>query len=265
MSQVEPRVGTISGIDPRIRARRIEVQRDAGRRRLRRLVDLGLVLAVVAGFAGALRSPLLDVEEITVSGASRTGAEAVVEAAGIERGEQLMDVRLGDSGARISALPWIQDVTLHRGLGGKVEIVVTERVPAAVLGDGAAAVVVDATGRVVARVADVPDSARLVRVVGVSGELVPGADLGPEATEALGLAGRLAAVVPGSISTVRVGEGLTATLRQGGEVRFGDTSRLTAKLRSLETVLEQVDLQCLDHLDLRAPGNPVLTRREGCS
>jgi hypothetical protein len=81
----------------------------------------------------------------------------------------------------------------------------------------------------------------------------------------LGLAGRLAAVVPGSISVVTVGEGLTATLAQGGEVRFGDTSRLTAKLRSLETVLQQVDLVCLDQLDLRAPGNPVLTRRAGCS
>jgi hypothetical protein len=62
-----------------------------------------------------------------------------------------------------------------------------------------------------------------------------------------------------------VGDGLTATLTQGGEVRFGDATRLPAKLRSLATVLEQVDLVCLDHVDLRAPGNPVLTRREGCS
>jgi hypothetical protein len=124
---------------------------------------------------------------------------------------------------------------------------------------------VDAKGRVLARASEVPDSGRLVRVVGISGDLVPGAQLGADATDVLGLAGRLAAVVPGSISVVAVGEGLTATLSQGGEVRFGDASRLTAKLRSLETVLQQVDLVCLDQLDLRAPGNPVLTRRAGCS
>jgi hypothetical protein len=126
-------------------------------------------------------------------------------------------------------------------------------------------VVVDAKGRVLARASEVPDSGRLVRVVGISGALVPGAELGADAADALGLAGRLAAVVPGSISVVTVGEDLTATLAQGGEVRFGDTNRLTAKLRSLETVLQQVDLVCLDQLDLRAPGNPVLTRRAGCS
>lgn len=263
MSQVEPRLGV--GIDPRIRARRIEVQRVAGRRRLRRLVDVGLLLAVAAGFLGALRSPLLDVEAVTVSGAVRTGAASVVEAAGIDAGDQLMDVRLGASGARVAALPWVEEVRLHRRLGGRVEIVVTERTPAAVLGEGAAAVVVDPTGRVLARTAEVPDAGRLVRVVGITGDLTPGADLGGAATDALALAGRLAAVVPGSISQVTVGEDLIATLTQGGEVSFGDASRLAAKLRTLETVLQQVDLVCLDQLDLRAPGNPVLTRREGCS
>jgi hypothetical protein len=104
-----------------------------------------------------------------------------------------------------------------------------------------------------------------VRVAGVAGSWAPGQQLDATATGALGLARRLAKVVPGAIAEVTVGHELTATLVQGGEVRFGDQSRLTAKLRSLSTMLEQVDLTCLDHLDLRAPGNPVLTRRAGCS
>jgi hypothetical protein len=125
---------------------------------------------------------------------------------------------------------------------------------------------VDATGRVLARVADAPGIAEgLVHVDGVAGDLVPGADLGSAAAGGLSLAKRLADVVPGAIAAVAIGDDLTATLAQGGEVRFGDTSRLAAKLRSLQTVLEQVDLHCLDQLDLRAPGNPVLTRRAGCS
>lgn len=265
MSHVESRMGGVA-VDPRIRARRIEVQRHAGRRRLRRVVDVGLLLAVAAGFAGALRSPLLDVEAVRVSGADRTGAAAVVEASGIARGEQLADVGLGAAGTRVAALPWVGEVRMHRGLGGTVEIAVTERVAAAVMGDGAAAVVVDPTGRVLARVADVPDvAAGLVHVAGVSGALIPGVSLGDGARDAVTLAGRLAAVVPGSIAQVSVGDQLAATLTQGGEVHFGDASRLTAKLRSLETVLEHVDLTCLERLDLRAPGSPVLTRRAGCS
>jgi cell division protein FtsQ len=264
LSQVEQRATGVR-IDPRFRARRIEVQRASGRRRLRRLVELGLVLLVGLGFFGALRSPLLDVASIQVSGAHRSGVDAVVRASGIRTGEQLVDVPLGAASHRIAGLPWVHEVTVHRGLDGVVRITVTERTPTAVVGEGAAAVVVDATGRVVARAADVPDTAGLVRVAGITGDLAPGTDLAPDAVGALALAGRLADVAPGAIAVVTVGTDLTATLAQGGEVRFGDDSRLTAKLRSLETMLQQVDLTCLDHIDLRAPGNPVLTRREGCS
>ena len=265
MSQVEDRVQPI-GIDPRIRARRIEVQRGAGRRRLRRVVDVLLLLLVAVGFLAALRSPLLDVDAVEVAGARRTGVEAVVEAAGIDVGQQLVDVDLGRAGDRIALLPWVLEARLHRGLDGRVQIAITEREPVAVLGEAAAAVLVDPTGRVLARAADVPDLAEgLVRVAGTSGDLVPGATVGSAAQGALELAGRLAEAVPGAIGEVRVGDELVATLVQGGEVRFGDTTRLPAKLRSLETMLDQVDLTCLERLDVRTPGTPVLTRRAGCS
>lgn len=265
MSQVEGEVRSLS-MDPRFRARRIEVQRTAGRRRLRRMVDLGLLLAVVATFYGALRSPLLDVESVDVSGARRTSPEAILEASGITQGEQLVDVRLGAAGERVAALPWVADVRLHRRLGGSIEIAVTEREPAAVLGVGAAAVVVDQAGRVLVRAVDDPDlAARLVHVEGPGGGLAPGASVGSDARGALELASRLAEAVPGAIASVSVGPELTASLTQGGEVRFGDTTRLAAKLRSLRTMLDQVDLTCLDRLDVRTPGTPVLTRREGCS
>jgi cell division protein FtsQ len=265
LSRLESQLPTGS-IDPRFRARRIAVQRDAGRRRLRRLIDVGIVLAVAAGFLVALRSPLLDVASVRVAGADRTGVEAVVAAAGIAPGDQLVDVRPGRAADHVAALPWVAEATVHRSLGGTVEIVVTEREPAAVLGEGPGAVVVDATGRVLATVADAPGAAEgLVHVQGVEGTFVPGADLGPKAADGLSLAQRLADVVPGAIGAVSLGGDLTATLVQGGEVRFGDVTRLAAKLRSLQTVLDQVDLHCLDQLDLRAPGNPVLTRRAGCS
>src|SRR4051812_39815589 len=98
-----PAPGPTARIDPRIRARRIEVQRDAGRRRLRRLVDVGLVLAVAAGFALALRSPLLDVGAVEVAGAHHTAPAAITQAAGIAAGDQLMDVDLHAAGLRVEA------------------------------------------------------------------------------------------------------------------------------------------------------------------
>lgn len=258
--------GGTTTIDPRIRARRIEVQRDVGRRRLRRLVDLGLVLAVAAAFVGALRSPLLDVEELRIGGAGRTGVDAVVQAAGISVGDQLMDLRPQAIGRRIAALPWVLEVTVDRGLGGVVEVSVVERTPVAILGQGAEAVLVDGLGRILAPVGDAPEAASsLVTVVGLPEDLDPGAFLPSGALDALEVATRLAAVVPGTVAEVVVGDDLVARLVDGGEVRLGDATRLAAKLRSLETVLTQVDLTCLAVVDVRAPGSPVLTREEPCS
>jgi hypothetical protein len=60
-------------------------------------------------------------------------------------------------------------------------------------------------------------------------------------------------------------DGLRGTLAEGIEVRFGAPDRLDAKVRSLATVLQQVDLACASVIDVRSPGSPVLTREEGCS
>ncbi len=252
-------------IDPRIRARRIEVQRGVGRRRLQRLVDLGLLVAVVAGFAVALRSPLLDVDSVEVHGAEHTPTDLVVEQAGIARGDQLVDVDLRAAGERVAALPWVDEVHLHRGLDGTVAVTITERTPVAVVGEGDAAVLVDAEGRAVARASEVPDvAATVVRVSGLGTAVEPGDYLPVAADEALALAAQLAAT-PGLGMQLVLGDEIIGRLESGIEVRFGSATQVDAKVRSLRTVLDQVDLTCAAVIDVRTPGSPVLTREEGCS
>lgn len=254
-------------IDPRIRARRIEVQRGIGRRRLQRLVDLGLLLAVAAGFAGALRSPLLDVDQVVLQGNEHTPDELVLERAGITRGDQLMDLDLAVAGARVAELPWIGEVALHRGLDGRVDLRVTERTPVAVLGTGADAVLVDVEGRALARSSVEPAlSASLVQLAGLSERaLEPGAFLSSSATRALDLARRLVDITPGVVLEVAAGGSIVGTPPSGIELRFGTPTQLDAKVRDLRSVLDQVDLRCAAVIDVRAPGSPVLTREEGCS
>lgn len=254
-------------MDPRIKARRIEVRRHEGRRRLQRLAELGIVLLVVAGFAAALRSPLLDVDQIAVRGAERTGAEAVVAALGIERGDQLIDVNLSRAGADVAALPWVSEVTLHRSVDGTIEVAVREREPVALVQAGGVELLVDADGRVLGPADRRPaDSSPLVRIRGIEGPLQPGAHVDEELAGALAMAAALRTAVPGVVSELGGGAGdLRATLSAGGEALFGDAGRLDAKVRSLATMVEQVDLGCLDELDLRLPGSPVLTREDSCS
>jgi cell division protein FtsQ len=259
-------VFTRTRIDPRIRARRIDVARTAGRRRLQRLVELGSVALVAVAFVGALRSPLLDVETIRVAGGEHTSAEEVLAAAGIELGDQLIDVDLAAAGARVAALPWVEQAHLGRRLDGTISIRLVERVPVATVRAASGPLLVDVSGRVLGPVDELAEPApALVRVGGVPRAVEPGSTVPRRFLPALDLARRLATVVPGEVAVVRPGDDLTAVLAAGGRVRFGDRSRFEAKLVALTTVLDRVDLRCLSVLDLRLPANPVLTREDGCS
>ncbi|MFP5254337.1 MAG: cell division protein FtsQ/DivIB [Acidimicrobiia bacterium] len=250
-------------IDPRIRARRIEVRRHEGRRRLSRLIELGLVAGVAAAFAGALFTPLLDVDEVTVAGTRHLQPGEVLAAAGIEDGAPLVAVDLRATGERIAALPWVAEVELHRGVDGVVALEVDERVPVATVPSPTGSLAVDEQGRVLGE-APAASAPALATLALPGSAPAPGDYLPARFDGALALAAALADSAPGVVVGIDP-EGLVATLAAGGQVRFGDADRMDAKLRSLSTVLGQVDLTCLAEVDLRLPGSPVLTREEGCS
>ncbi len=249
-------------IDPRIRARRIAVQRDAGRRRLGRLVELGLVALVALGFAVALASPLLDVDAVEVTGTGRLSAEAVREAAGIERGTPLVRVDLREAGERIAALPWVASASLHRDLDGTISVTVVERTPVATAQQGEALVLVDAEGRVLGPAS--PEEAAALVALQVDAVPEAGGHLDAATSDALTVAAALAEHAPGTVRSIHPAT-LEVELAGGGRAALGDRSALGEKVRSLLTVLAQVDLTCLDTIDLRVPSTPVLTREEGCS
>ncbi len=252
-------------IDPRMRARRIAVQRGVGRRRLQRLVDAGLLAAVALGFYLALQSPLLDVDHLQVAGNDHTPRDVIVDAAGLARGDQLVDVDLHAAGQAVADLPWVRTAELHRGIDGAIQVQVTERTPVAVLGQGAEAVLVDAEGRALAPAADDLALASSLVVIEGLGALEPGEFVGDRGDDALAVAARLGGVVDlGVRLTVEDGR-LSGLVDPGIQVLFGDAGQLEAKVRSLRTVLDQVDLGCAATIDLRSPGSPVLTREEGCS
>ena len=64
-------------VDPRIRQRRVTLARDAGRRRLRRVMIGGVALVVGLVALGLTLTPALDVEQVEVGGAGPTSGEGV--------------------------------------------------------------------------------------------------------------------------------------------------------------------------------------------
>jgi cell division protein FtsQ len=247
-------------IDPRIRRRRIEVQRRAGRRRLRVLLSIvGIVLLSAVGWA-ATRSPLLDVGRVDVQGASHTPLEAVLDAARVRPGKAMVDVDTAGAAGRIQALPWVSEARVRRAWPATVLISVTERVATAVTsGDGQRWALLDREGRVLEVVGARPPDLVAVEGVGAAGD--PGSTLVSAAgvlrvVEALSpaLAARTNAVV------VLQGGEIAQKLHPRGTVRFGVPEDVAAKVRATEAVLAQVDTGNLDVLDVRLPSSPVLTR-----
>jgi hypothetical protein len=271
-----------------MRARRIRVRRDAGKRRLRRLTLMLAVVALVVGAAVAARSPLLDVDRVEVTGAEQTSVGAVLEAAAVEPGEPLVLVDVDAAARRVEELPWVDDANVARRWPSTVEVQVSEREPAALAQvTGAHIALVDAEGRVLA-IERWPDDAGtgpaggpgdggaeaggegapagpagLAVLTDVDGPVVEGGTLDHDAGEALRVAVAVAERMPGAVASVSTD--FEAELADGGIIRFGDAERLDAKVTAAKTVLDQVDLSCLAVLDVRVPGSPALTRHQGCS
>lgn len=256
------RAARAGGVDPRFRERRIAVRKDAGRRRLKRLLLLVFVAVAALAAVLVLRSPVFDVDEVVVTGTSHLPADEIRAAAGIDQGTPLLLADLGAAAADIEALPWVAAAEVTRDLPGRVEIAVREREAVAVVSGGAAAVLVDVAGRVL-EPAD-PAATPFVQVVGPEAPPRAGRTIDPDLVVAVELAGRLRVNPAGAVATVQLEPSLRLELVEGGIVDFGDASDLDAKVEAFRTVHARVDRTCMAVIDLTVPTHPVVTRDRGC-
>jgi cell division protein FtsQ len=259
-------VVSTSTIDPRIRARRIAVQRDEGRKRLRRVTVVAVACGVLASLWGITLTPLLDVDHLEVTGATHSGPEAVRAATGIALGDALLTAHLGRAASRIARLPWVQTVELHRGWPGTVRIEVIERAAtAAVPAKAGGWLLLDATGRQLALAPQPPDGTLHLEVAPVVPRLGAVLDAGTSAalelaaTVPVSLRDRLVALRPtagGAVEgTVRLRDGALAT------VVFGQPTQAPAKWLALLSVLDDASPDGVTSIDVRVPAAPALTRR----
>ncbi len=254
-------------VDPRFRQRRIAVRRDEGLRRLQRLLVLVVVAAIALATVIVLRSPILDVDEIAVSGAARLDVGTVQEAAGIETGAALALADLGAAETRIEALPWVETAEVRRSWPGTVDVRIRERRAAAVLVHGGDLLLVDPSGRVLGptvppEIADWPTP--LVQVVAPDAPPAPGDWIDDTLLDAVAVADRLDDEAAGLVLAVRAEPALHLQLADGATATLGDAEDLGEKMAAFRTIAARVDLACLGHVDLTVPTHPVVTRRPAC-
>lgn len=252
-------------VDPRIRARRVEVARDAGRRRLHRVAVAGALLGLAAVALAVTFSPVLDIEQVSVVGEGQTSADAITAAGNVAEGDPLVWFDTGEAERAIEALPWIGEAAVERTWAGAVTIVVTERVPVAALSTGAGTwLLADGSGRVLQVVDAEPVDVPLIDGLRVSGE--PGDALDEAGLDAVTVAAAVPPSLRVDIATIRgSGSDLAIALRAGGTVVMGGADDAPAKLGAAAAVLATVPAGCVEQLDVSVAGSPALIRVPGCT
>ncbi len=247
-------------IDPRISARRAEVSRQQGRRRLRLA---GIALGVVAALFGVwclLHSSLFSARAITVVGATHETVSQIEVAAGLASHPALLDLSAGAAAKGIERLPWVRSASVRVQWPDGVRVVVVERVPQLVMAAaGAKWAELDTEGRVLALVAARPPG--LIEVSGPQPPGAPGTLLG--SPDQLGL--HIAATLPPSfraqVTEVKVVSAGFVQLAMTTPilVDIGDASQLQAKYEDISAALAGATLHDGDIIDVSVPGAMTVT------
>ncbi|MBK8463386.1 MAG: FtsQ-type POTRA domain-containing protein [Nigerium sp.] len=225
-------------------------RRRARTRLLRRLKVAGVIAAVLtvigAGVWVVYGSSWLRTEEVRVSGADLTGADAVLEAAGVPLGEPLASVDTNGVVARVSELVAVAQVRVSREWPATLAIVVTEERPAIAIALEPVYVWVSAEGRVFHTSEERPD-----------GVLIARGEIGDEAT--LAALARVAADLPQPVreqaSYLKAGttDSVTVMLADGRRVLWGSAEDGALKASVIVPLLGVK----ADEYDVSAPTHPT--------
>lgn len=233
--------------------------------RLRRFwmpIALGSGLVLLAlGIAATW--PGFDARRIVVTGNRRVPGDEILTRAGIARGVSIWFQNTGAIARRVEGIPSIAVAGVHRVPPSSIWIVVSERVPFAVVRSGTNDVVVDRDLRVL-EPATVSDRLPLL-VVKPGLLLTPGAYV--RRRDAIELRDAYLAVAAAQIVPLEIGfdhfGGLVVTMGDGLHVLLGTQNDLGEKLTLADAILKQVvgRQRRVAAIDLRAPAAPVLVYR----
>lgn len=221
---------------------------------------MGLLILVVAVglYAAARGTSAFAVRQIAVEGASPEVAAEVRNVLAPALGESLLALDLAELAHRAGTVPMVAGATFDRGYPHTLRIQVVPELPVAVLRQGSSSWLAAASGRVVG---DLDQGAHpslprvwLARNVDVRlGEPVRGLQRRAVATVAP-LAGRpFPARVTAVVATKHE---LTLRLRNGIELRLGDSTDRAVKLEVARRILPSLD-PGPGYLDVSVPNRPV--------
>jgi cell division septal protein FtsQ len=249
-----------TGIDPRISARRTEVTRQQGRRRLRIVGALAAVVVLLFGLWSLLHSSLFSARVVTVVGATHETTAQIDAATGLDHHPPLLDFNSGAAVRRLEQLPWVRTASVTSHWPDGVSVVVAEQVPGLVMSTPSGRwAELSKSGRVLAVVAARPPG--LIEMTGPGAPGAPGSTVGE--ADQLGL--RVAATLPMSFRaqvtevTVESGGWVQLAMTTPILVDLGNDTQLTDKYEDVSAYLAHATLHDGDVIDVSVPGAPTVT------
>jgi cell division protein FtsQ len=217
---------------------------------------LGVVAALYVGWLMLRDAPLFKVEKVSVTGLEGPvvpGVRTRLEQAG--EGMTTTHVDLGALEAAVAPYTVVKSLRVDTEFPHGLRIKVVEQLPVATLAVGGTRLEVAADGTVVHGLDGTTGPLPSLS----AGEL-PRTDVVSDPTSLEGL--ELVDIAPTplreAISRVAEGaDGLTAYLRDGPAVYFGDTTRLHAKWAAVARVLADPESRGASYLDVRLPDRPA--------
>jgi cell division protein FtsQ len=157
----------------RFRLRRMGIEREEGRLRLRWFTIVGLVVAAVVVILLLLTSPILSVRQVDVEGVVYADPQQIAAIVDSINGEPILTVDLGVAETKLLAIPWVRLARVSMHLPSRVSIEIVERTPIAFFR------AVDGFNRVIdrdGRVLDVieGDPTDYIRIIGTGPNLSAG-------------------------------------------------------------------------------------------
>ena len=233
-------------MDPRVRARRIAVKREIGRRRLRWVIIGAAVVLVVVTALALLGSSLFAVRNISVSGARHISPELLDRVKADLEGKPVLLVDEQAVQRQLEADPWVRRARVSSDFPHDLSIEIVERVPLATYaGPDGRFRIVDVEGNVVAVESNRP--VEFMLIAGSGPDVESGANAGQGITYASQLVEALSPAVRSRTQAVVVSERneLTLLFQNTATVVLGGPSDLLDKLIRLEAVLQSPDADSL--------------------
>jgi cell division protein FtsQ len=248
-------------------AKRITVRRGPkkGTLKINQVLAKALIMAVIVSgcyvgwqaYMWVIRSEAFQIAGVDVSGVRHLSENELKNIAGFFTGQNIFRVNLDEAVRRARANPWVKEVRIYRRLPNRVSMVVSERLPVAVLDTGSGPYLVDGEGVIIDRLSKESASAQPLPTIAIKDHKAKlGDQVGTEGmAEALTLLEELSARGGWRLAEITIKANSPETLSvlyADYEFKIG-SGNYSEKLRRLAEVMADVKQRNLNiaYVDLR--------------